>query len=609
VTRFEQGYREIASATRIPGRDDPKNNILQLVYDWLRDEENGHWLMVLDNADDHHVFFDTMVENKPLADYLPQKPHGSILITSRNRMAVQNLVGSQSNLVLVEPMGADDAVALLRTCIHGDQSSETEKRELVKALEYIPLAISQAGAYIASRSPRMTVSTYLELFRQSESSQEHLLNYDGAKDLRRDRSIRHSVITTWQISFDQIRSTCPAATDLLALMSMFDRQGIPEDLVNQHKDRLEFEDAMAPLMSFSLIRTEIGEQSFEMHRLVQLSIRQWLKREQQLERLAKESRNVMEKIFPSGEYETWTTCQMLLPHVQAVIWLIVDLDKEDQSKAMRITNRCGWYLTHMGKYQEAEAMHRRALVASKKVLGAEHPDTLISINSLGLVLNRQGEYDEAEMMHRRALVAREKVLGAEHPSTLISVNNLGLVLDRQGKYDKAEVIHRRALKGYEKVLGAEHPETLISVSNLGYVLDSQRKYDEAEAMHQRALVAREKVLGAEHPSTLISVSNLGLVLDRQGKYDEAEVMHRRALKGYEKVLGAEHPETLASVSNLGYVLNRQGKYDEAEAMYQRALVAREKVLGAEHPSTLASVNNLGNVLNSQGKYEEANEKH
>lgn len=245
-------------AAKIPGQDDLKNNILQLVYDWLQDEENGHWLMVLDNVDDDNVFFGGVVENIPLANYLPQSPHGSILITSRNRMAVQNLVGSPSNVLLVEPMGADDAVALLRTCIHGDQSSDIEERELVKTLEYIPLAISQAGAYIANRSLRMTVSTYSELFRQSESSQEHLLKYDGAKDLWRDRSIRHAVITTWQISFDQIRSTCPAATDLLALMSMFDRQGIPEGLVQQHMNRLEFKDAVAPLMSFSLIQTEIG---------------------------------------------------------------------------------------------------------------------------------------------------------------------------------------------------------------------------------------------------------------------------------------------------------------------------------------------------------------
>jgi Tfp pilus assembly protein PilF len=63
-----------------------------------------------------------------------------------------------------------------------------------------------------------------------------------------------------------------------------------------------------------------------------------------------------------------------------------------------------------------------------------------------LVLERQGKYEETEAMHRRALKAREKVLGPEHPYTLTSVSNLGSVLRRQGKYEEAEAMHRRALK-------------------------------------------------------------------------------------------------------------------------------------------------------------------
>ena len=153
------------------------------MYDWLQDKENGHWLMVLDNADDNNVLFDIVIDNKPLADYLPQAPNGSILVTSRNSMAAQNLVGSQSNVIPVEPMSPNDALALLRNRINKELSTETEEQALVEALEYIPLAISQAGAYIAHRTPRMTVLTYLELFWQSESSQGHLLNYNGAKDL------------------------------------------------------------------------------------------------------------------------------------------------------------------------------------------------------------------------------------------------------------------------------------------------------------------------------------------------------------------------------------------------------------------------------------------
>ncbi|KAH0563114.1 hypothetical protein GP486_002320 [Trichoglossum hirsutum] len=64
----------------------------------------------------------------------------------------------------------------------------------------------------------------------------------------------------------------------------------------------------------------------------------------------------------------------------------------------------------------------------KRVLREEHPDTLSSINNLGSVLESQGKYEEAEAMYRRALEGYEKVLGPEHPSTLSNINNLGSVL-------------------------------------------------------------------------------------------------------------------------------------------------------------------------------------
>ncbi|MFD2902280.1 tetratricopeptide repeat protein, partial [Klebsiella pneumoniae] len=78
-------------------------------------------------------------------------------------------------------------------------------------------------------------------------------------------------------------------------------------------------------------------------------------------------------------------------------------------------------------------------------MGPEHPDTLTSVSSLGSVLQRQGKFEEAEAMHRRALEMREKVLGSEHPDTLASVGNLGLALQPQGKFEKAEAMCRRAL--------------------------------------------------------------------------------------------------------------------------------------------------------------------
>ena len=297
TARFKQAYRDIAIKARLPGHDDLKADILRLVYHWLCDERNGQWLIVLDNADDDRVLLSPSAdldgvaqgnklssEARPLKSFLPQSPNGWILITSRNLVAAVNLVGIKHNVIQVEPMVEKDALALLKTRVLISESSEKDGRALVQALECIPLAITHAAAYIAVREPRISVSMYLKLFHESEENQAHLLNIHEARDLRRDDNVSDAILATWQISFEQIRKTRPEAADLLSLMTMFDKQGIPEHLLYNGRNRLQFEDAVAPLTSFSLIRTQTGKQSeqppgeqlFEMHSLVQLATRKWL---------------------------------------------------------------------------------------------------------------------------------------------------------------------------------------------------------------------------------------------------------------------------------------------------------------------------------------------
>ncbi|KAJ5565742.1 hypothetical protein N7535_007380 [Penicillium sp. DV-2018c] len=609
TARLEQGYQEIAAVAEIPGRDDPKTNLLQLVHRWLCDARNGRWLMVLDNADDDGIFFrdNESHERGPLVRFLPQAAHGSILVTSRNGLAARNLVGNDGHVIVVQPMNVEECLALLRARISGLQPGESGEDEeaLVQALEYIPLAITQAGSYIANRSPLITVSAYLRLFQESESKQTRLLQNEDPMDLRRDPSTQYAVITTWQLSFEQIHQEQPASTDLLALMSMFDRQGIPEDLVRDFsQDILDFHDALAPLLSYSLVRLEMDERLIDMHRLVQLSVRAWLDRHEQFHGWQAKSREIMARVFPDGNYESWTQCRSLLAHVKSVLTSINGIDDDDRLNTAALSSNCGWFLYLQGAYEEAESMQRRALEAREKTLGQEHPYTLISVSNLGNVLSDQGKYEEAEEMHRRALRARMKVL-REHPHTLNSVSYLGAVLFKQGKLEVAESMYRWTLEAREKMLGHEHPDTLGSFTNLGAVLESQGKNEEAEVMHRRALEGYEKVLGREHPDTLTSVNNLGFVLSKQGKYEEGEVMHRRALQARGKVFGREHPSTLRSVHNLCFVLSEQGRYEEGELMYRRALEAQGKVLGHEHPDTLAIVNNLGSFLFRRGKCEEA----
>jgi tetratricopeptide (TPR) repeat protein len=599
ATRFKQAYQDIAAKVELPGRDDPKADILRLVYNWLCDERNGRWLMILDNADDDRVFSSPVAdlegiaqeieaphEATTLTSFLPQTQNGWILVTSQDVVAAVNLVGIQFNVIQVDPMAEEEALELLKTRVSIGESCEGDAKALVQALECIPLAVTHAAAYIAIRKQRITVSTYLELFRESEENRAYLLNIQETRDLRRDDSVPDAVVTTWQISFEQIRKTNPEAADLLSLMTMFDRQGIPELLLYDGRSRLQFEDAVAPLTSFSLVKMQTGVQLFEMHGLVQLATRRWLELNREVHRWQKASLRIMAESFPSGEHETWSACQVLLPHSRKPLSYLSH-DTEEMLHRATVANNTALYLFYMGEYVTAENISRSAMEARETICGLVHLDTLISFGVLGLTLEKQGKYEEAEAIHRRALEGQSKVLGLEHLHTLTRLGDLGLILQSQGKYKEAETIHRLELEEREKVLGLVHPATLISVGVLGSVLEKQGKYEEAEAIHQRALEGHKEVLGLEHPHTLTSFSDLGLVLQSQGKYEKAEALHRRALEGREKVLGLEHPNTLTSVYHLAVMFHQQQQYSAASELYQRAWNGYVRTLGAQHSTTIA----------------------
>ncbi|KAF2175475.1 TPR-like protein [Zopfia rhizophila CBS 207.26] len=496
----------------------------------------------------------------------------------------------------------------LQDASHGESAVD-----LLRALDYIPLAITQAAAYI-NRRARMTISGYLDEFRKNDKKKENLLNWD-AGDFRRDTSASNSVVTTWQISFERIREERPSAADLLSLMSFFNPQGIPESILRKYsrnaaeldEDAADaaFDEDFETLQVYSLIAATAETDMCEMQALVQFCTQVWLSSFSNVERWRQKFVGLMAEEFPYVDFRNWAKCQQLLPHVES-LYESEPPGQEVVREWIYVLSEVGWYMqSALGKYAEAEKLYWRALEVSEKQLSVQHPDTLKSVSMLASVLGNRGKCEEAEKLHRRALEGYEKELGVQHPSTLTSVNSLAVVLGYQGKYEEAEKLHRRALEGFEKALGAQHPDTLMSVSNLASVLADQGKYEEANKFHRRALEGYEKELGIQHPATLTSVSSLAVVLGYQGKYEEAEKLHRRALEGFEKALGAQHPDTLMSVSNLASVLADQGKYEEANKFHRRALEGREKVLGVQHPDTLTSVSNLALVLRYQGKYVEA----
>lgn len=72
------------------------------------------------------------------------------------------------------------------------------------------------------------------------------------QDSRRDLGSPNAVFRTWMLSFDQIKRQNPKEVQILLLMALIDRQGVPKSLLRKENDRfVEFSSAIGTLQAFS----------------------------------------------------------------------------------------------------------------------------------------------------------------------------------------------------------------------------------------------------------------------------------------------------------------------------------------------------------------------
>src|SRR5262249_50890426 len=134
---------------------------------------------------------------------------------------------------------------------------------------------------------RITTGQYLGLYKSGDTKTKLLS--EAFETTGRDPELPNAVAATLAISFDMIKKRSPRAAEILSLMTFLDRQSIPKlFLKRKNEDDKSFElmKALGTLKAFSLvIETEAGN-TFDVHRLVQLVMREWLIASGEIERWA-----------------------------------------------------------------------------------------------------------------------------------------------------------------------------------------------------------------------------------------------------------------------------------------------------------------------------------
>lgn len=526
-------------------------NIYKLVYNWLC-RSPVKWLIILDNADDAAFLVNSQpmdndhssgLSDQPsraLRDFVPQSQNGSVLLTTRSRQSALAL-SEPNDLITVVPMEGLHAVQLLNNKLGSAVvRSNEDSADLVALLEYMPLAIVQAAAYISELAPRYSVRRYVTEFRQGDERRSTLLDYDGGH-LRRDGEAKSSIIVTWQKSFEHIRQKRPSAAALLSLMSFFDSQGIPEELLhrrsqlNEGKDDSakrkdlkpesyegaadddaglvadeEFETDVWTLRSFCFISLSADPSIFEMHKLVQLATRKWLIANNSFEEYQSCFISKLYHETTDGEFENWSKWLKLLPHAQAA----VAQQPEDQEAMIRwawIVNGLADYTQRRGKLSDAAECCRLSLRAAEERIGADEKVTLYSMALASRIYNKIGRLEDAEKLGLQALEGRKKMVGQDHTDTLSSTNHLAFTYLLQGRFKEAEEMFSAVVETKTRLFGKDSLATIRSMGDLANTYQEQGHSEEAVKLQSQVLRDLQGMLGSDHPETMVSAHNLSLL--------------------------------------------------------------------------------------------------
>ncbi|KAL4769413.1 nucleoside phosphorylase domain-containing protein [Aspergillus nidulans var. acristatus] len=247
----EQAFLNIAQKLGL--LDVEPADVKEQVKIYLSSERAERWLLVFDNADDTEMWLEANDTTPALEDFLPQSEQGLILFTTRNQKLAMKL--APFNIVQIPDLDQETAFQILRKTLANENllRDNITAATLLEHLAFLPLAITQASAYIIENN--INLSDYLALLQEQEQDAVELLSEDF-RDPGRYKDIQNPVITTWLISFKQIQHQNQSAADLLSFMACINPRNIPQSLLPLQTTKKQRLDALGILNAYSFANSQ-----------------------------------------------------------------------------------------------------------------------------------------------------------------------------------------------------------------------------------------------------------------------------------------------------------------------------------------------------------------
>lgn len=564
---------DLFEAASSEGENQAKKDARELVRGYLEEQGAGQWLLIIDNIDDLDLW------TNEISEYLPRGQNSCVLCTTRQKSIALKITPA-IDMLEIHGMDQDMAMGLLGKYLLKQQllANRVDALRLLERLTYLPLAVVQAAAYI--NQTNCGISRYLELLNldQQELQAVELLEEDFYDEFRSRESI-NPVITTWLISFERIRQQSPLAAEYLSFMSCVEHRGIPEVLLPPADTLKKMTDAIGVLDAYSFVTRREELSSLDMHRLVHLATRYWLRKQNLLgasfSKVIRRLEQVLRNIDGETCFEKFRARRLYTAHIRRAL-LGVEILRDDltrhesttkgQKKDDEIVNilTIEYYNKHTSKEEKLDWC-LTLFEEYKKTFGDEHPTTLIVLSQLGRshYLQKDRDVRKIEELLTQLLSAQEKVLRQNHPEIFTTLRFLFLTYKNQGEHYKMRTIL----------------ESLVRMS--------KQQLEEADStslkeFNVRHLVGIANNLRIRPGMTPLAGSFVGSEL-----WSEIDGLCMQAIALSKEWYGPEHTDTIERMYELAIIYFSANARNKVESLLNELCLLKQKISGPDHESQQA----------------------
>jgi Tetratricopeptide repeat len=604
------GYAQAARQLRLASADEPDPEAADQFRVWMRGPGRSvDWILVLDDLD---------LTPAEVAPWWPPSdtpaPHGThrVVVTLRRR---DSYTSPDRIRVPLDVYSHEDAVAYLTDRIGPELGGRVPAAalyragDLVEALQRHPVALAQAASVIVNDTDgsHWTCARYLEAFRDQSVAIEQLFPDTAVLEPG-----ARTVITTWTIAIDRATRDISHAARVADLTAYIDPEGAPEEIFttspaldyiirrDEAASRAEKESwvrtALAALARYGLITLvpDAGPRALRVHNLAQLAART---RIPDTTAVRKTLAHALLEVWPDPEKDpAWAAILRANSIVLYRNWPELLADRE----AKIVLYRIGRSLAETANLSAGNKFGAQMLADCLRVLGPDHPDTLVTRHNLASWRGQAGDPAGAAAALEDLLADQLRILAPDDPDTLTIRHDLAYWRAQAGDRAAAAAALEDLLADQLRVLGPDHPGTLATRHDLASWRGQAGDPAGAAAALEDLLAVQLRVLSPDHLGALATRHDLASWRGQAGDPAGAAAALEDLLADLLRVLSPDHPYALTTRYSLAHWRWQAGDPAAAAAALEDLLADQLRVLGPDHPQTLATRHSLAHWRGQAG---------